>query len=486
MPVKIMMLNPPSKYAKNVVRDLFWGCWCKGQRIASAKFPPTTLLCLDAVAEKEGHTSVLADSQAEDLSFEQVKEIVRKEKPDAVLIPSATMTFAEDMDTLADLKKEVDFYSMSFGTHVTFETETALKNESLDIAILREAEATLAELLNVIDKGEKLDGVKGIAFRENGQIRINEPRPWIQNLDELPFPNRKKIINYSYFNPLVKKLPWTTAVTSRGCPARCNYCTSPTFYGNTWRARSAESVVAEMEEAAKLGFKEIFYRDETFPADRRRVVELCNLIKERGLEMSWICSSRVSTMDRELMQLMRNAGCHMIRLGIESGNQRVLNNIKKGATVQQAENVFTWSHEIGMETHAHLMMGNIGETMETINETISFIKRVNPTTITVGAFTPYPGTPLFEEVKRQDASIGDGTQSDLSRVHSTGFFSKYICGMSDQDVGKAVRRAYKEFYLRPSYILQRLTGVRSVDEFRRLVAAGIEVTHFATGNDDSE
>lgn len=481
--MKVMILNPPSKYSRNVVRDLFYGCWCKGKRIASAEFPPTSLLYVASVLENERHEIALLDAQAKGKNLEDVKRGVSKEQPEIIIIPTSTMSFIEDAMTLKDLKDISGAITTAFGSHVTFQPEESLQHEGIDYIVMREPEYIISDFVNAYEEGEDYKKVKGIGYRENGRTVINPPYPFIENLDDMPFPNREYISDFVYFNPLVKKLPWTTALTSRGCPGKCNFCSSPSFYGKKLRMRSPENVVDEMERIKEKGYNEIFYRDETFTASRKRTLEICNLICERNLDVSWIANARIGTVNKEIMRAMKEAGCHLIKFGVESGVQRILDNINKGIEVEMTRKTFKWANEIGMETHAHVMLGCIGETKETVEKTIEFAKEINPTTVTFGAFTPYPGTEVFEMVKERVPEIIDGSACDLSKLHTSGFYNYVFGDLTDEEIGTAVRRAYKKFYLRPSYIIKRLLMIRSLDEFRRVVSAGFNILSFSTGED---
>lgn len=477
--MKVMVLNPPSRYAKNVARDLIYGCWCKGKRIAAARFPPTTLLEVASVLEEDNQEVVLLDSQSADLNLEQVKDKIAKEKPDIIVIPTATMSFNEDMQTLREIKSIIDVTTLAFGSHVTFLPYSSLSQEGVDYIVMREPEYIIREFVRAMQKKKKVEKIRGIGFKSKKRIVINKPYPFIKNLDDLPFPNRKHIINYAYFNPLVKHLPWTTATTSRGCPGRCNFCSAPSFYGCILRFRGAESVVDEMQELVNLGYKEIFYRDETFTAHHPRLMKICKLIKERNIKISWICNSRIDTIDRESMKAMKDAGCHTIKFGVESGSQLILDNIRKGIKVEMTRKVFKDAHEIGMETHAHTMLGCVGETWKTVNESIKFMKEIDPTTLTCGVYTPYPGTEIYETVKRKRPEIGDGTACDLSRLHTQGFYNNVFCSLDDKEVGNVVKKMYRSFYLRPSYVAKRLFSIRSLVDVRRLILAGFDVLSFS-------
>ncbi|MFH0830252.1 MAG: radical SAM protein, partial [Candidatus Aenigmatarchaeota archaeon] len=329
--MKVMLLQPPSRFSKNVARDLVYGCWCKGKRIAAASFPPTTQLSIMTVLKQAGQKVVLLDAQADKMSMEQTKENVRKEAPDVLIIPTTTTTFNEDCQTLSELKTELPkLITMAYGSHVTFRPKDALAKGGLDFCVMREPEWIIRDFCRALDEGKDGKEINGLAFRSGTGIHVNPPYPWIEPLDALPIPDRAPVQDYAYFNPLVRKMPWATATTSRGCPGRCIFCTSPFFYGNNMRFNSAKRVVDEMEYLKELGYKEIFFRDETFTANRPRVMEICRLIRERGIKMSWICNGRVDTVTKEMMAAMKGAGCHQIKFGVESGSQDVLNGINKG------------------------------------------------------------------------------------------------------------------------------------------------------------
>jgi len=485
--MKVLVMYPPSKYADNLARDLIYGCWCKGKRIANQKFPPITLLYIATMLRNSGHDVTLLESQAEKLSHEETRKRVSYLKPEVIIYPTSTMTIREDAEVMKQYKQDTGAIILSFGSHITFEPKQALTFGGMDYGIMREAEYIIRDVVNALRDGKDARKIKGICYLENGLVKINEPYPYIENLDELPFPDRSYIKDFAYFSPLVSKLPWTTAITSRGCPGRCTFCTSPAYYGRVLRFRSAKNVVDEMEYLAGLGYKAIFYRDETFTAHSTRLIEICNEIISRKINMSWICNARIGNLNRENLTLMKKAGCHYIKIGVESGVQSILDTVKKDIQVEKTIETFDLMNEIGIGNHAHMILGCPGETKETIKKTMEFINRIKPTTVTYNTFTAFPGTPHFDKIKLAHPEV-DGTEHDASREHDFGYYSKMFCDLNDEELGKAVKQAYKEFYLRPSYILQTLKRIKSFDEFRRISTAGIDVLSYSTGkdNDSSE
>lgn len=481
--MKTLVLVPPSKFSKNVPRDLIYGCWCKGKRIAGTKFPPITSVLVATVLKENGIEVDFCDAAGEGLNIEDLKRRINNYY--AVVMLTSTMTVNEDSELLRELKQvNSDLTTIVFGAQPTFMPKQTLGKDGIDIVVRNEAEYVIRDLIQCIIKDKDWSLILGIAYRKNGQVAINPPYPLIGNLDELPVPDRTLLSpNVEYFNPIVKRIPYTTIYTARGCPGKCIFCSSPPFYGRNIRFRSAQKIMEELEIIQKLGYKEVFFRDEFFPVSKKRTLEICERILEKNIKLLWICSSRIGTVTKEEMKAMKKSGCHMIRFGVESGVQRILDSIRKEITINQIRKDFAVAREVGLDTHAHLMIGMPGETKETIETTIKFVKEINPTIVTFGIMTPYPGTQIFSIVEKNNPEIGDGSSCDLSLLHTQGFFSYCFTELSSEDLNYYLRKAYKEFYLRPSYILDWLRRIRSIDEFNRVTLAATEIFSFVRGED---
>jgi anaerobic magnesium-protoporphyrin IX monomethyl ester cyclase len=487
--MKVLVLNPPTEQTENILRDLVYGCWCKGKRIGGAKSHPLSLLYVATTVKNEGHEVTFLDALAEEKPVSYVKKIISDY--DLVIISTSTMSFSEDAFLLKKLKqKNPHLITIIFGSHPTFMPKSALSISSIDIAVRREPEFIIRDLVNSLEKRDNSwKKVKGIGYREGKKIILNEFYPYIKNLDELPFPDRTMLPKgIDYFNPIVKRMPYTTAITGRGCPGKCTFCTVPNFYGAENRYRSANSVIKELEVIQAQGFKEVWFRDETFTAYRERNEKICREMIKRKMDLTWICNARVGMITKEMMRLMKKAGCRMIKFGVESGDQQILNNVKKGITVENTRLNFKWTHEVGIDTHAHTMLGMPGETKETIEKTIKFIKQIDPTTATFGICTPYAGTELFEDLLKKHPEIkkkmGDGSTLNLANLHEKSFFNEYFADVDKKYLNKAVKKAYKAFYVRPSYLLKMLSKIRSRDELKRLTLAGVNVLSFSVERDE--
>lgn len=478
--MKILVLNPASLATKNVIRDVLYGCWCKGKRIGGATVPPFALLEIATILRDDKHDVIFLDAQAEQLAFELVER--RALECDAVVISTSTMSFREDADQLLALKKvNPQLTTVMFGSHPSFMPTYSLAHDGPDVIVRHEPEFIIRDLFRgVRDGGDSWKQVKGIGYRENGEHVLNEEYPFI-DLDELPFPDVTMLPpDIDYYNPLVRRMPYITTTTSKGCPAKCTFCTAPYFDGMKVRFQSAEYVVEEIEYFLSQGYREVYFRDDTFFVWKKRDITICEEIVKRDLDVTWIANARVSMIDKEMMQRAKDAGCHTIKFGIESGDQKILDRMRKGYTIEQAYQVFEWIHEVGIHAHAHVMLGNPGDSVETVERTIEFVKELNPGTATFGLCTPYPGTPLFDEVAEKFPEIKDGTASDLGKLHTEGLFNEHYTSLKKEELEAYVQKAYREFYLRPNYVVQTaFNQLRGVDDIKRLSIAASNVVDFA-------
>ncbi|MDD5070838.1 MAG: radical SAM protein, partial [Candidatus Omnitrophica bacterium] len=241
--------------------------------------------------------------------------------------------------------------------------------------------------------------------------------------------------------------------------------------------------VREIVDLTEQGFNEIFYRDELFTLDRKRVFDICQIIIAQKIKVSWICSVKASTASYELLKIMKEAGCRLIRVGVESGVQKILDNVNKDITLDQVRETFNWARKLDIETHAHLMLGMPGETDDTVKDTFNFIRKIKPSTVTYGVMTPYPGAQIYKEVVLADPDFGSGTHIDARTIHTDASFSGIFTNIPQRRLEKYVRKGYMRFYLRPGYIGQRILKIRDVNELRRLIFAGTQVFNFVVRGD---
>ena len=479
---KVLLLNPPSKHGVAVVRDTFYGCWCKGR--AGYNWPPLSLAILGAVLKESDFNVSLLDASGLKWDYEKTISEVGKENPDYIVVNSATITFSSDVEVVRKIKGIIPDVKVIFlGTHVTALPERTMDEKAIDFIILGEPDLVLRDMIIELEKGgNNLGRIRGIGYRENGKVVITGKADPIMNLDELPFADRSLIPDAEYFNPFAERLPYTTMLTSRGCPFKCIYCSSVILYGHKFRARSPGNVVDEIEQCLNQGYKEIFFRDETFTFGKKRTVGICKEILDRGLDITWMVNSRVDTVSEETLQWMKKAGCHLIKFGVESGSQEILNNLRKGITIEQTKKAFALCKKYGIETVAHMMFGNPGETEETLKKSIEFVKEIDADYASFNITTPYPGTELWDSIESKMGIKEDFSAYDIEKTLETAYFSKYICDLPEGMLLKYYDKAYRDFYFRPGYILKRMLKRGSARDFCRMAKAGLSLVSFNVKN----
>lgn len=463
---------------KNMIRDLVYGCWCNGRRIGGMQMPPVNHLYVATILNEDGHNVRFIDGQIDYDSFNGLRKKGFKNL-DFVFFLSSTGTFKDDIACARQVKSaNPKTKTVFFGSHPTFLPESTLNEEVVDYIIIREPEMTIKNLVRRLMNNESLNNLAGCGFKKDGKLIIN-PFDGHFDMNALPVPDWTMLPQgIDYFNPVVKRMPFATMQTSRGCPAKCIYCTSPFFYGNDIRVKTAENVLKEIRYLVGLGYREIFFRDETFTAYKKRNMEICQAIIDEKIDITWIANGRVDMIDRESAEMMKKAGCHMIKFGVESGDDQMLVNLKKGASVAQAKEAFKICRESGLDTHSHIIFGGPGETLESIKNTIDLVIEIESTTASFGILTPYPGTEHFKMVQEKFPEIMDGTEADMERLHTTPYYSQALTNIEPGQLQGSIGKAYRTFYFRLSYLWKWLKRIDSMEEFFRLAIAGSNIFTF--------
>jgi radical SAM superfamily enzyme YgiQ (UPF0313 family) len=336
------------------------------------------------------------------------------------------------------------------GSHGTFWDENALNEyPSLDVVVRREGERTFIELLEKIQAQESLANVLGITYRNGDKIVRNADRPFIDDLDSIPFPAHHLMPLESLKRDGKILFP---LISSRGCVFWCDFCSTVRMFGRGYRWRSPKNVVDEMQLIHdKYGVKQVTFYDDAFTVDRNRVLKICEELYERKLDMMWDCGTRVDMVDRELLQTMRNAGCFAVWLGVESGSEAILGAMNKSIKLDQTRKAYKTAHEVGLMTIANVVLGFPGETEKTAKETIRFVKELNPDDVGFYVATPYPGTPMYEDVKKN----GWLRVTDFDKYDTAGPTFE-TPSLSMEALAKLRYKAYQDFYLRPSYVFKMM------------------------------
>jgi radical SAM superfamily enzyme YgiQ (UPF0313 family) len=390
--------------------------------------PPIGLCYLQAYLDKMGFTKskILYAYK----SYEKIEKKIREFEPDIVGISCFT-EFRRSSFKLAKMVKEINknIKVVLGGPHATYMWKQIMENfSSVDFIVIGEGEITFFELVNALDKNLELKNIKGIAFRKDGEIIKTEPRPFIMNLDELPFPSYRDIDfdKYKMAKPpeYFEKKKKAPVVSSRGCVNDCNFCSTTQFWSRRWRSRSPKNVVDEIEWLIKdynISFFTFF--DDIFTVNKERVIEICKEILNRELKINWYAETRVDSISTEMLEWMKKAGCFMLQFGVESGSEKILENMNKRITREQIINAFKMAKEVGLQREVLLMVGYPGETDKTLNETKELIDTIIPDMVVVSITKVLPSTKLYELAKQQgfindDYWLSEKTAPEYTLEHS--------------------------------------------------------------------
>jgi anaerobic magnesium-protoporphyrin IX monomethyl ester cyclase len=357
-------------------------------------FPPIGLAYLAAVLEQNGYEIRIMDCPVCQMDHEKLKADLAAFEPDLVGISSMTPTIESALKS-ARVAKEAcpDAKVVMGGSHVTFmDKETLAEEPATDIVVRGEGEETLLELVKQMPDLPKLEDIKGITFRKGDQIVQTPNRPYIQNLDALPRPAYKYIPVEKYRILGRKLLP---IMSSRGCPFQCSFCAASQMFGARFRARNPNNVLDELEWLRdEYGAEGISFQDDTLTFDRKRILEICDGIIERKIHLPWGCGTRADTVTKEILAKMQKAECDEVCFGVESGCQRIRDALKKRVSTEQIENAIKWAKEAGIFVTVSVILGYPGETKETLQQTLDFVRKVEPDDVWLCHATPYPGTEL--------------------------------------------------------------------------------------------
>ncbi len=438
--------------------------------------PPLGLLYLAGYLEEHtSHRVEICDAQVEELSYPRLRERIRESSPDLVGLTAMTFTLLDVVKT-ARLVKEIDsaLPVAVGGVHAFFYPEETVNLPGIDYVLSGEGEESFALLLDRLEAKGDLHTVPGLTYREGGEIRSIPSPPLCADLDSLPFPDRRLTPYGKYSSVMARRQPITTMFTSRGCPFRCSFCSRP-HLGKQFRYRSAKNVVDEMEECVGLGIREFLIYDDTFTVNRDRAIAVGEEIIHRQLEIGWDIRARVDCVDREMLKILKKAGCERIHYGVEAGTEKILKVLNKGITLEQAGETIALTRKIGIETLAYFMIGSPTETRADILQTIRFALELNPDFTHITILCPFPGTEIYARGLREGVFPRDHWR-EFAANPAPGFSPPYWNEiLSDRELQELLQLAYKKFYTRPSYLLRKTLQVRSLRELKTKFKAGMKI-----------
>lgn len=444
----------------------------------SSRSPPLGIASIAAVLEQAGYSVKILDAFTLNMQHEEIINNVKAENPKIIAAASVTANFPITMDLLRDFKKELPHVKTIYGgPHATILPETAIGKEGVDFVVIGEAEYTVRDLVEHLLQGKgNYKEIPGICYlNENKKTVRTAARELIKNLDELPMPayHLLPMDKYRAYAALDVGRKFSTMMTSRGCTARCAFCTSVQMNQYKWRQRSPVAVADEIEYLNKTyGISHMYFQDDEFTVNHKRVLEICDEIKRRNLDVIWECLTRVSNVKEDILQKMYEGGCRSIIYGVECGYQEGIDRLKKFITLEQVERAVILTKKAGIQVKCSFLIGFPWEGEKEIRQTIAFAKKIDADITYFNTLNPYYETPIFKEVAENNLFVGeDATNWEKHISHGTTPMvrTKYLTA---EEVAYWNGRAYFELYTRPKFIIRKLKEMRNWADFKRNWTAG--------------
>lgn len=471
--MKIYFLNPP--YIKNFVRCGRWqGVAARGKTLNY----PIWLSYAASFIEKEGYEVKLTDAIAKDWDQNEVLKDVLNFKPDIIVVDTNFSSLKNDLNISNLLKEKTSAITIIVGPPASQFPEEIV-NGGADFASRFEFGVTIKEIAESLERGDGFGEIKGISYKNNDKITHNPNREPLTSevLEDLPFISEfyKKHVDIKDYFLSHSLYPMVQIFTGRGCPNYCTFCSWPeTLMGRKYRVRSVKNVVDEFEYITKElpEVNEIFIEDDSFTIDKKRLTQFCDELIRRNIKISWSCQSRAD-LNYETMKKMKKSGCRLLDVGYESGNDEILQNIKKGVDVNQLKEFTKNAKRAGLKILADFVIGFPGENKETANKTIDFIKEIKPNLLQVAVATPMPGTEFYDYCKEGNYLLTE----DMAESLDESGFQKCIISypdLSSEEISAYVDTALKGYYLNVSYIpiaLKNVMGKNGFHELKGLMAS---------------
>ena len=431
-------------------------------------FPPLGLAYIAAVLEKNAIPIKILEANALDLNHKQIKKYIEDYDPDFVGL-TATTSLIEEAHEIANLCSK-NIKVIIGGVHASsMPEETMNKFPRFDFLVRGEGEFTMLELA----QGKKVSKINGISYKKNEKIIHNPRKELNTDLDALPFPARNLLPMNKYFSVGAKQEPSDYILSSRGCPYQCIFCADHLVHGRKFRFRSPENIIKEVEEIYSRGRKDFDFVDDNFTLLPERVDKFCDLMIKRGLhkKMTWRCSNglRADRVSPDLLRKMKKAGCYMVSFGIESGNEKILINMKKSINLEKIKLAIKWCRKVKIETRGLFMFGNLGEDEKTMQDTINFAKSIDLDTATFHITIPFPNTDYWKIIKKE-GQIYPKNYRDYIAYGNVIFQHG---ALDEKTLMKMQKKAYREFYFRPLVILRAIKNIDSWKKLKIYINAGI-------------
>jgi anaerobic magnesium-protoporphyrin IX monomethyl ester cyclase len=437
MGMKVLLINPPRHQGVSVIREER----CEVTERYSV-LEPYSLLQTGSLLRNGGHQVDLIDLNGRDLGYKDLQAKVRAFRPDAAVYRFTPTTFDWDQkaaSTVKEVDKDVPTVGICWTLH-TMPRQVLTEAPDQDVYVRQDYEVVVPAVVDALHKGTPLDQVNGISFRKDGAVVSTPAAAPLKDYDSMPLPAYDLLPDLKpYYVTAPAGRPFTILYTSKGCPFKCSFCT---VAGTPWKMRTAPHIIEELRYLKeRYGLRTASFFDETFTFNRQRVVDICQALKEEDLRIKWYCNTRAHLVDRELLALMRSAGCRGMSFGIESGSQRILDSVEKHISVEQCRDAILNAKAENIKVLCSFIFGLPGEDWDSVNETLKFVRETLPTSAQFNVAVPYPGTRLHEQIY----GLPGLEEPDFRQLYQ----HASVVGtekMSPQDLDKAREMAYKTLY----------------------------------------
>jgi radical SAM superfamily enzyme YgiQ (UPF0313 family) len=430
---------------------------------------PLGVFYLASYLRNNGFETDVLDAEAGGLTYEDIIQRLQSGGFGILGISTTTVAFHRALE-LAEKVRVIlpEMIIIVGGPHVSSYPTHPMEFDVFDFAVKNEGEETLVELMEAIVVDGNYENIRGLIYRRNGVPVVNEKRPYIEDVDALPLPAYDLISDFKYYTPPpsnYKKSPVANVITTRGCPNQCTFCDSSTF-GQKTRVRSAENIVSEIELLmTRYSIREIAFVDDTFTVSPKRVYDIFDIARSKGLRFPWTCQARINTVNEDLLRYMKENGCWYISFGIESGNEQILKEIRKNIKIEDVERVIDICYRLKILTKGFFIVGHPLETTETIDQTINFARRLKLTDVVVTLNTPLPGSYQFQHAKEYGV-LDDGPWSKFNMWNPV--FVPY--GLTKEILLTKHKDFYRRFYLRPRILWRYFVSFLSPTGLKRMVS----------------
>ena len=477
--MNVLFLNPP--FEKNFSRGE------RSPQVAKSRtlYYPVWLAQAAAYIESQGCRVRLIDAVARGLSIQQCSEEVLQASPEVVVVDVSTPSCARDFEMIRAIRNDLPRAVIAMvGPHVAALPKWSLENcPQADVVVLGEYEIPLRNLVGALRQKSPLSDVKGIAHRHQERVMVNQRAQMLENLDDIPFVSSiyKRFLNHRDYFFAAADYPGIMLMNGRGCPSRCTWCAfNQTLHGRKYRHRSPQHIVEEFEYIIEEfpDVKELWIDDETFTADKGHLNDVCRLIVQKRLRFrsgrfKWYCNAR-PPLNLDSLKLMKQAGCRLIVVGFESGSPELLKNMHKGYTIEKGLELMANTRKAGLLVHGCFMVGNIGETRETMQMTLDYAHRLSPDSAQFYFVHPYPGTEYYQWALNSGALTTEDYSQWLDEA------GQHRCvlslpGLSAQEIEDFCNNAYREYHLSKKYLLKK--GIQLFSQPRegvRSLKAGVK------------